>query len=222
MSSFDGNAVTASAFANSANRPFPYFSGGSTYDGGSGNDTILGSDPQVQHRYYGSQPITDQVLGHDTLTGGGGNDYMDGRGGNDSMSGNDGNDTVVGGSGNDAINGNAGDDHMEGGTGNDTVRGGMGNDTITGGDGADFISGDVGNDAQYGNAGADTFNFFAGAGADVVADFNRGEGDSVRIESGTYTLTQVGANTVITMNDGAQMTLQNVTYASLDAGWIHS
>lgn len=220
MSSFDGNQQTATAFSQSSG-PFPVLVAGWTYTGGAGADTIYGGDPAYQNRSFGGVPITDQVLGHDTLTGGGGNDYIDGRGGNDSIVANEGDDIVVGGAGNDAINGNSGADHLEGGSGSDTIRGGQNDDVLVGQDGADFISGDVGNDALYGGAGGDTFNFFAGAGADVVADFNRAEGDSVRIESGTYTLSQAGANTVITMNDGSVMTLQNVTYGSLDSGWIH-
>jgi serralysin len=222
MSSFDGNDKTTQAFNAAQGNPFPVLVAGWTYNGGSGDNEIYGGDPRSQVRFNGSQPITDQYLGHDTLTGNDGNDYIDGRGGNDSLVGGNHNDTLVGGAGDDLMQGNTGNDHLEGRTGNDTLRGGQNDDVLVGQEGNDFVSGDAGNDAMYGGTGADTFNFFAGAGADIVADFNRGEGDSVRIESGTYTLAQVGADTHVVMNDGATLVLVNVNYSTLDSGWIHA
>lgn len=218
---WDGNDANWINFGLAAQHPTPFFTPGYQFAGTAGSDQIWGSDPDDQYRSTPGGQVHDQNLGHDTLSGGTGNDWVHGRGGNDVLNGGDGIDTVVGGLGDDALNGNMGNDHLEGEAGNDTIRGGQNDDVILGQDGADFLSGDAGNDALYGGAGGDTFNFFAGAGSDVVVDFNRGEGDSVRIESGTYSLAQVGANTIVTMNDGSTLTLQNVTYTSLDGGWIH-
>ena len=195
--------------------------GGNDYiDGRGGNDSLSGGD------------------GFDTVIGGFGNDSVHGNAGNDVGSGGDGNDTVHGGAdddivsgdggddavlgdnGNDGVYGNAGVDQVYGGGGNDTVRGGMDNDQVYGDDGNDFVAGDVGVDVMTGGSGADTFYFALGLGADTITDFNRGDGDSVQIGSGAYSLSQVGANTVVTMSDGATLTLLNVTYSSLDSGWI--
>ena len=48
-----------------------------------------------------------------------------------------------------------------------------------------------------------------------------GEGDRVMLDPGTqYTVAQVGADTVISMTGGGQMTLVGVTLSSLPSGWI--
>lgn len=90
------------------------------YDGGSGNDTLLGSG------------------GHDILAGDYGNDYIVGAGGNDLISGQNGNDSLEGGySGNDTISGGNGNDTIKGGNGNDIIQGGKGRDELYGGTGKD-------------------------------------------------------------------------------------
>ena len=62
---------------------------------------------------------------------------------------------------------------------------------------------------------------FGDAGIDRVTDFNAGEGDRVQLDPGTqYTLSQVGADTVVDMGGGNQMVLQNIQLSSLPAGWI--
>ncbi|HEX6740182.1 MAG TPA: hypothetical protein VF079_00095, partial [Sphingomicrobium sp.] len=63
-----------------------------TYDGGPGDDIIVGSG------------------GADTMTGSGGNDTLSGGNGNDNISGGDGNDWLSGGSGSDTLTGDAGSD----------------------------------------------------------------------------------------------------------------
>jgi Ca2+-binding RTX toxin-like protein len=83
-----------------------------TYDGGSGDDTIVGSG------------------GADTITGSGGNDTLSGIGGNDTISGGIGNDTLMGGAGNDILTGDDGNDWLSGGSGNDTLTGGAGADAF--------------------------------------------------------------------------------------------
>jgi serralysin len=108
-----------------------------------------------------------------------------------------------------------------GGDGNDIVRGGQDNDLVFGGAGDDFVSGDKGNDTMTGGAGADSFHTFGDAGIDRVTDFNRGEGDRVQLDPGTqYTVSQVGADTVINMTGGGQMILVGVSMSTLTPGWI--
>ena len=101
------------------------------------------------------------------------------------------------------------------------IRGGQGDDVIYGDAGNDWISGDRGNDTMTGGAGADTFHTFSGAGIDKVTDFNAAEGDRVQLDQGThYTVSQVGADTVIDMGNGDQMILVGVQLSSLPQGWI--
>jgi len=64
------------------------------------------------------------------------------------------------------------------------------------------------------------FHFFSGAGLDRVTDFNYAQGDRVIIDYGTYTVTQVGSDTVIDLGGGDSMVLVGVTASSLPLGWI--
>jgi Ca2+-binding RTX toxin-like protein len=172
--------------------------------GGDGSDLILGG------------------TGSDTINGNKGDDYIAGR----STTG----DLLLGGQGNDwidltrstghnLVNGNRGDDFIQGGSGGDTLRGGQGDDMVIGGAGGDWLSGDLGHNTLTGGAGADTFH--AGAGTDLVTDFNLGQGDRVQLDAGvTFTASQVGGDTVIDLSSGGQMTLAGVQTASLTDGWI--
>jgi serralysin len=135
-------------------------------------------------------------------------------------------DLLFGDDGNDIVWGNLGNDTCDGGNGDDQCRGGQGDDSVTGGAGNDFISGDRGNDTVAGGAGADIFHTSQDAGIDKVLDFNLAEGDRVMLDPGTtFTLRQVGADTVIDMgpsSDGApnQMILVGVQMSTLTPGWI--
>ena len=185
-----------------------------TYDGRSGHETGLISGG----------------LGDDTLMGGAGFDNLQGNMGNDSLSGGGGGDIVVGGKdddhqagddGNDVVWGNLGNDTLDGGAGADQVRGGQGDDVVNGGAGNDYVSGDRGNDTITGGAGADLFHGSQDAGIDRVLDFNLGEGDRVMLDPGTtYTVSQVGSDTVIDMGAGNQMILVGVQMSTLTSGWI--
>ena len=92
------------------------------------------------------------------------------------------------------VSGVGGNDNVAGGAGADSLNGGAGNDTLIGGGGADSLTGGTGTDIMTGGTGADTFIFaditeFGPAGQeDVITDFNRTEGDRIR-------LTTVDANT---------------------------
>jgi Ca2+-binding RTX toxin-like protein len=202
---------------------------------GSGRLYLIGLDGDI-HRL---SPRATAGDGLDYLRGGEGNDRIHGGFGFDDVHGNQGDDTVSGGHGDDwvvggkdddqlfgdegadIVYGNLGDDTCEGGTGADLVRGGQANDVLAGGDGNDFLSGDLGDDTVTGGAGADVFNSFGAAGLDRVTDFNRAEGDRVRLDPGSaYTASQQGADTVVEITGGARVVLAGVQLASLDPGWI--
>ena len=168
--------------------------------------------------------------GNDQIWGGFAFDDINGNMGDDTLSGGLGDDWVVGGkdndrqagdAGGDIVWGNLGNDTLDGGDGADQVRGGMGDDTLTGGAGNDFVSGDRGNDTVAGGAGADLIHGSQDAGIDRVVDFSLAEGDRVLLDPGTtYTLSQVGADTVIDMGAGHQMILVGVQLSTLPPGSI--
>lgn len=195
--------------------------GDDTLSGGAGGDTL--SDVSGSNYLRGDE-------GDDSIVGGAGFDDINGNQGNDTCASGGGDDWVVGGKDNDSlvgsdgqnlVYGNLGDDTCDGGGGNDIVRGGQGNDIVNGGAGNDFVSGDKGDDTMTGGAGADNFHTFGDAGIDRVLDFHIAEGDRVQLDPGTqYTVSQVGADTVINMTGGAQMTLVGVQISTLTGDWI--
>ncbi|MBS0333356.1 MAG: hypothetical protein JSS35_11355, partial [Proteobacteria bacterium] len=76
-------------------------------------------------------------------------------------------------------------------------------------------------DTETGGAGADNFHTSQDAGVDRVLDVHQSEGDRVQLDPGThYTVSQVGADTVIDMGGGNQMILVGVQVSSLKDGWI--
>ncbi len=204
-----------------------------------GEDRIVGS--QAGDRlfgYGGNDTITDASgtnylrgdAGNDSISGGTGFDDINGNVGNDTAHGNDGDDWVVGGkdqdllfgdNGFDIVYGNMGDDTISGDAGADWVRGGQGDDSVSGGDGDDWLWGDRGNDTISGGAGADIFHSFSGAGIDRITDFSLAQGDRVQLDPGTsYATLQVGADTVIDMNNGDQVILVGVQLSSLTGTWL--
>ncbi|HEX4708874.1 hypothetical protein [Phenylobacterium sp.] len=194
----------------------------STLFGGDGNDTVQAGSAASSYLRGDS--------GDDSLSGGAGFDDINGNMGNDTAHGNAGDDWVVGGkdndmlfgdAGGDVVWGNLGNDTLDGGDGNDQVRGGQGDDSVSGGAGDDYVSGDRGNDTITGGAGADLFHGSQDAGIDRVLDFHLSEGDRVMLDPGTtYTVIQVGGDTVIDMGAGNQMILIGVQMSTLTPGWI--
>ena len=178
--------------------------GGENYlRGDEGNDSIVGG--------AGFDDINGN-MGNDTCVSGGGDDWVVGGKDNDSLSGSDGQNLVYG---------NLGNDTCDGGAGNDTVRGGQDNDVVIGGAGDDYVSGDKGSDTMTGGIGADIFHSFGDAGIDRVTDFSLAQGDRVQLDPGTvFTVSQVGADTVINMTGGGQMTLVGIQLSSLTGNWI--
>jgi len=195
--------------------------GADTLLGGAGADTVDGG---ADANYLRGDE------GNDSLTGGAAFDDINGNAGDDSAAGGAGDDWVVGGKDNDrlagedgfdVVYGNLGADTCDGGAGADVVRGGQHDDVLSGGAGDDWLSGDRDSDTLTGGAGADIFHTFGDAGIDRVTDFSLAQGDRVMLDPGTqYTLAQVGADTVISMTGGGQMTLVGVSLASLTGGWI--
>ncbi len=152
----------------------------------------------------------------------GGSDVVNGGALADLLQGFAGADTLDGAGGIDIMNGNQGNDTLAGGDGDDVVRGGQDNDVVSGGAGSDFVSGDRGSDTLTGGAGADIFHTFANAGMDRVTDFSRAEGDRVFVLGTNYTVSQVGADTVLDLGSGTQMVLVGVAQSSLTTGWVVS
>jgi Ca2+-binding RTX toxin-like protein len=195
--------------------------GGATIMAGAGDDTVIGGD--------GANYLRGED-GNDAIQGGSGFDDINGNMGNDTAHGGAGDDWVVGGKDNDSLSGDGGsdlvygnlaNDTLQGGSGNDIVRGGQGDDVLDGGFGNDFVSGDRGSDTVTGGYGADIFHTSQDAGIDRVLDFYQSEGDRVMLDPGTtYTVSQVGADTVIDLGAGNQMVLVGVTFNSLTPGWI--
>lgn len=195
--------------------------GNDTVSGGAGSDII--SDTEGANYLRGDE-------GDDYIVGGSSFDDINGNMGSDTAFGGLGDDWVVGGKdddslegqeGNDLVYGNLGADTCDGGAGNDTVRGGQQDDLLRGGPGDDFLSGDRGDDTLSGGQGADIFHTHGEAGIDRVTDFKQSEGDRVQLASGTtYTVAQVGADTVVTMTGGGQLILVGIQLSSLTPGWI--
>jgi Ca2+-binding RTX toxin-like protein len=197
--------------------------GDDTVMGGSGDDTVSGAPGTGSSYLRGG-------AGDDVINGGAGFNDMNGNMGADTIHGGSGDNWVVGGQGNDLlfggggtnlILGNLGDDTLTAGPGLDVLRGGKGDDSIAGGAGNDYISGDRGADTESGGAGADIFHTSQDAGVDKVLDFNLAEGDRVQLDPGTtFTVNQVGADTVIDTGNGNQMILVGVQMSNLTPGWI--
>jgi len=184
---------------------------------GTGNDLIeLGDGDDAAWGENGNDSIWGEA-GNDYLIGGNNNDYLDGGADDDYLQGDAGHDTLDGGDGHDLLQGDAGNDVLIGGAGNDTLSGGNNKDTLTGGEGDDVLTG---------GAAADVFIFGANSGDDVITDFQRtaddihlvvadtGLADFAAVQSAAY---QSGADLVIDLAGGASITIENMTYAQLNA-----
>jgi Ca2+-binding RTX toxin-like protein len=172
--------------------------------GDDGADSIVGGD--AYSRVNGNKG-DDIILGHsqvgDWLLGGQGNDSID----------------ATTSSGHNIINGNLGADTLKGGSGGDTLRGGQGDDLIVGGARGDWISGDMGHDILTGGGGADVFHIAANNTTTIITDFNYADGDRIQLDAGsTYAVSASGADTVIILDRGAQITLSHVSATALPAG----
>jgi serralysin len=196
-------------------------SGADTVNAGAGNDTIDGGAGQSYLRGDDGNDIISGGAAFDDANGNMGNDTIHGNAGDDYSVGGKDDDLLFGDGGTDIVWGNLGDDTCDGGDGNDQVRGGQGNDSVAGGAGNDFVSGDRGDDTITGGTGADNFHGSQDAGIDRVLDFHLSEGDKVQLDPGTtYTVSQVGSDTVLDMGAGNQMILVGVQLSTLPVGTI--
>ena len=82
--------------------------------------------------------------------------------------------------GHDSLDGFKSDDQLDGGPGDDFLKGGNDDDTLEGGSGDDTLNGNKGHDHLKGNNGADVF--ILSKGTDVIADYDRSEGDQLFID----------------------------------------
>ncbi len=148
---------------------------GDTLNGGEGKDILTGED--------GDDFMTGGA-GDDQLDGGEGRDEMFGDQGDDTLNGGDNGDTLNGGEGKDILTGEDGDDFMTGGAGDDQLDGGedrdemfggVGDDILTGGNNNDILDGGQGNDLLSGGDGDDQFVLKAGAGEDIISDYQDGD-----------------------------------------------
>jgi serralysin len=125
---------------------------------------------------------------------------------NNRLEGAGGSDTLIGGAGHDTVFGRAASDRLEGGVGNDKLYGGTGNDTLLGGDGNDLF----------------VFKAADGVGSDLILDFKVGIDEIDARELGFTSIEAIlahavanGASTIITADNGAVITLQNVNKDAL-------
>ena len=209
-------------------------SGRDTISGGNGNDIIQGN---IEDNFLignaGADSI-DGTFGEDTLEGGDGNDTL--KAGSDALitANNEiipdlGSDILRGGNGDDSLIGNSSRDVMSGDAGNDTLLGKSGNDRLDGGSGNDVLDGGRGNDAFIlrinddadtvtGGEGADQFFFFKGGsrGIDTITDFNRAEGDRIRIDISQLDEPTIGDFTYNIRN--GNLALRGEVFANLGVG----
>ncbi|KZK90043.1 Bifunctional hemolysin/adenylate cyclase precursor [Pseudovibrio sp. Ad46] len=117
-------------------------------------------------------------------------------------------------------------DHLTGDANANKIYGYGGNDTIIGGAGDDTFDAGAGDDTMEGGADSDTFYFRSNFGNDIITDFVAGAGSEDVLQfSETFdsvadvlaAASDVGADTVIYVNDDTSITLQNVSVADLHA-----
>jgi Ca2+-binding RTX toxin-like protein len=115
---------------------------------------------------------------------------------------------------NNVILGNSGANRLDGLEGRDTIDGGAGIDQITGG---------LGDDRLTGGLGADNFRFARASGKDTITDFGfNGEQDSLDLSAYLkagikVAITQVGNDTLVSLDQGNSITLINVHATDLHA-----
>ncbi|MEH2499378.1 Ca2+-binding RTX toxin-like protein [Bradyrhizobium sp. AZCC 1678] len=181
---------------------------------------------------------------NDTLTGTSGINVIDGGAGDDILIGGSGADQLIGGAGSNtasyitAASGVTADLSTPslnvGDAAGDTflfiqnLTGSNFNDVLRGNAGANILTGGAGNDTLTGGAGNDAFVFHAGFGQDTITDFTAGS-DLIELHDGIFAdanaalaaATQVGSDTLITVDASTTILLQNVALANLHASDFH-
>jgi serralysin len=95
--------------------------------------------------------------------------------------------------------------------------GGAGADTLIGNDVANRLTGGKGADTLTGAGGADTFVFHSGDGRDVITDFHVGVDHIETSGYAGYTLSQVGADTLVTFSSADTILLKSVQASTVTA-----
>jgi len=197
-----------------------------TLDGGSGNDSLIGTSLADSLLGSGGNDSIDAGDGHDTLVGGTGSDSLIGGGGNDRLLGQeDSNDKLIGGAGNDTLDGGTGEDILIEtvsdvslltntsltGNGVDVVAS-IEQASLTGSSGADSmdasgftvatalvtLDGGSGNDSLRGTAGSD---YLIGGDGDDILRGGAGN-DTLDGGNGHDGLSGAAGNDLITAGDG--------------------
>ena len=150
------------------------------------NVTIGGSDEGVNWDF------TDVILrGISEINGGEARDIIHGSSRDNTINGGAGPDQLYGGKGRDTLNGGEDSDFLFGELGRDNLFGGAGNDVLNGGKGRDFLTG---------GAGFDMFEFEAGAGHDVITDF------------------EVSADLIDLSSFDGELSFEDLSFRSTDSG----
>nr|WP_305847267.1 type I secretion C-terminal target domain-containing protein [Marinobacterium sp. xm-a-152] len=210
------------------------------FQGGSGNDTLLGVSEGSGEQ--GNDWIEAALGPAAFLSGGSGNDTLIGGNSTDTLIGGTGDDNLEGGEGNDKLYGDL-NDRTAGGksvadyistvsAGDDTLHGGLGNDSLYGNGGDDVLYGDGDNDYLYGDDGLDTL--YGGTGDDRLYGGNQddllygGEGsdtlygddgnDRLEGEAGTDTLYGGAGEDTLLGGLAADTLLGDAGNDSLDGG----
>ena len=191
---------------------------------------------------------------NNTIYGNASANVLNGGYGNDTLDGGTGADTMIGGKGDDVFwVDNAGDvvsETVGGGTdlvisyvtyslsgvqvenlwlqGTDDINA-TGNSLanyLSGNDGNNRLNGGYGADLLQGGLGADTFVFATASGADTIADFSAGEGDSIDVHAYTHGvaqpgfITQSGGDVTITLGGSNVITVTNATVGDVSAHMV--
>ena len=188
-------------------------SGATTVWGGAGDVIAGGTGRLLVDGGLGAQQQISGGSGASTILGGAGDRITGSTGLGSSVIVGAAGDTIAGGSGSDLINGLAGSQAIFGGSGNTTVWGGPGN-TIVGGQGQLVVDID-----QANFPGAVLVGDIGSKGATTVTGFSQLAGDrlffqnetSASIDSVIASSQTRNGNTLITLPDGATMTLVGVT-----------
>jgi len=213
------------------------------YDG-QGNFVGIGNGLNNQILGAAGADLLNGGLGNDRLFGNGGRDTLQGGAGSDVLNGGAGGDRLDGGAGTDwasylmatarvavALDGRGvvqageaiGDsfvsvENLQGSNFGDVLVGNAAANRICGMGGADELRSGAGADFLSGGQGADTFVFLTGDGRDTVQDFQDNV-DTLRITTlagaSMANAAQVGADVVISLGAGDQVTVLNTTLAAL-------
>ena len=135
---------------------------------------------------------------------------------------------LYGAGGGDKLVGGGGKDFVGGGESGDDLYGSSGDDKLSGDNGHDYINGGLDNDTLSGGLGYDHFVFVNGDGLDTITDFVAGDLSGDYIELTGYgiasfaalqpLMSQMGADVLIDLGAGNEITLQGVSLASLNQG----